>query len=87
MISDNNIDTLSDNNAHNNFNNHEIKEPRYNFMTENSLILHHNKATFHKKGQAPCLNYIYLIVTQGLKMSQLRKVFLPDRKNYNLHIQ
>ena len=35
-----------------------------------------------------CLLTIFiLIVTQGLKMSQLRMVFLPNRKNYNLHIQ
>ena len=49
LIYDNNIDTLSDNNAHNNFNNHEIKEIRNNFMIENSLISHQNKSTFHRK--------------------------------------
>ena len=53
MIGDNNIDTLSDNNAHNNFNNHEIKELRHNFMIENSLISHHKRATFTEKGKHP----------------------------------
>ena len=39
--------------------NHEVKEPRHNFMIENCLISHHIKATFHKKGQTSCLNYVY----------------------------
>ena len=42
LIGDDNIDTLSDNNAYRNFNNHEIKEIRHNFMIDNSLISHHN---------------------------------------------
>ena len=59
--------------------NHEGKEPRHNFRIENSFISHHIKATFHKKGQTSCLNYIYF-ATQGLKMSQLRRVFYPITK-------
>ena len=59
LIGDDNIDTLSDTNNYNNFNNHEIKEIRHNFMIENSLTSHHNKATFHRKGQASCLDHIY----------------------------
>ena len=60
LIGDDNIDTLSDTNAYKNFNNHEIKEIRHNFMIENSLISHHNKATFYRKGQASCLDHIKL---------------------------
>ena len=50
LIGDDNIDTLSNSNAYKNFNNHEIKEIRHNFMIDNSLISHHNKAIFYRKG-------------------------------------
>ena len=59
LVGDYNIDTLSDNNAHNNLNDHEIKEIRHNFIIENSLISHHDKATFHRKGQSSCLDHTY----------------------------
>ena len=87
MIGDNNIDTLSDNKAHNNSNNHEIKKLRHNFMIENSLISHHIKATFHKKGQTSCLNYIYFNCHTRIENVTIEKGILPNCKIYNLHIQ
>ena len=59
LMGDDNIDILSDNITYKNFNNHEIKEIRHNFMMDNSLVSHHNKPTFYRKGQASCLNHIY----------------------------
>ena len=77
LVGDDNIDTLSDNNAHNNLNDHEIKEIRHNFIIENSLISHHDKATFHRKGQSSCLDHIYSNHHSRIKISQLRKTFCP----------
>ena len=74
LIGDDNIDTLSDNNAYKNLNNNEIKEIRHNFMIENSLVSHHNKATFFRKGQASCLDHIYSNCHTRLKMSLSKRI-------------
>ena len=80
LIGDDNIDTLSDTNNYNNFNNHEIKEIRHNFMIENSLISHHNKATFHRKGQASCLDHIYSNCHTRIRKVTIEKDILSDHK-------
>ena len=80
LIGDDNIDTLSDSNAYKNFNNHEIKEIRHNFMIENSLISHHNKATFYRKGQASCLDHIYSNCHTRIKNVTVEKDILSDYK-------
>ena len=80
LIGDDNIDTLSDNNAYRNFNNHKIKEIRHNFMIDNSLISHHNKAPFYRKGQASCLDHIYSNCHTRIKNVTIEKEILSDHK-------
>ena len=87
LIGDDNIDTLSDSNAYKNFNNHEIKELRHNFMIDNSLISHHNKATFYRKGQASCLDHIYSNChTKIKKTSLLKRIFYQITKLLHVYI-
>ena len=80
LIGDDNIDTLNDNNAYKNFNNHEIKEIRHNFMIENSRISHHNKATFYRKVQESCLDHIYSNCHTRIKNVTIEKDILSDHK-------
>merc|ERR1712240_970481 len=80
LIGDDNIDTLSDTNNYNNFNNHEIKEIRHNFMIEDSLISHHNKAEFHRKGQSSCLDHIYSNCHTKIRKVTIEKDILSDHK-------
>ena len=80
LIGDDNIDTLSDNNAYRNFNNHEIKEIRHNFMIDNSLVSHHNKPTFYRKGHASCLDHMYSNCHSRIKNVTIEKDILSDHK-------
>ena len=59
IMGDDNIDTLNSNNFHNNFKNHEIKDIQDNFLINNNMISHHNKATFFRRGAQSCLDHIY----------------------------
>ena len=70
----------SDSNAYKNFNNNEIKEIRHNFMIKNSLISHHNKPTFYRKGQASCLDHIYSNCHTRIKNVTVEKDILSDHK-------
>merc|ERR1712240_786429 len=80
LIGGDNIDILNDNNAYKNFNNHEIKEIRHNFRIDNSLVSHHNKATFYQKGQASCLDQIYSNCHTRIKNVSIKKDILSDHK-------
>ena len=49
-------------------------------MIDNSLISHHNKATFHRKGQASCLDHIYSNCHTKIKKVTIEKDILSDHK-------
>ena len=50
LVSNDNIDTLSDNNAHNNLNDHEIEAIRHNFIIETASYHTMIKPLFTEKG-------------------------------------
>merc|ERR1712240_971213 len=80
LIGGDNIDILNDNNAYKNINNHEINEIRHNFIIDNSLVSHHNKATFYQKGHASCLDHIYSNYHTKIKNVTIEKDILSDHK-------
>ena len=49
-------------------------------MIENSLVSHHNKATFLRKGQASCLDHIYSNCHTRIKKVTIKKDTLSDHK-------
>ena len=49
-------------------------------MIENSLVSHHNKATFFRKGQASCLDHIYSNCHTRIKNVTIEKDILSDHK-------
>jgi len=49
-------------------------------MIENSLVSHHNKATFFRKGQTSCLEHIYSNCHARVKNVTIEKDTLSDHK-------
>ena len=55
---DDNIDTLGDNSFTNCYKNIYLKKMFDESIIENSLTIHNNKPTFHRRGVNSCVNHI-----------------------------
>ena len=86
-VGDDNIDTLKDNNIHNNYGNYELKDMRQQFLINNNLTLYNFKPTFCRNALSSFINHIYPNCSHKIKNVTTQNNILSDNYtrtfNYN----